>query len=178
MGAKISVIFTFFVVNNFLLQMHGNEHRSIIKLNKNKLQRVRNLRRRLKSGGPIVFLKDYSDNQYVGTIGIGTPPQIFTVVFDTGSSDIWVPGVACTNCGYHSFFNPDNSSSYQVSELLLSDGDVEPFTLNYGSGAVRGHKAKETITLGEHRFEGVKIGVVGEKNIFYLYKYIFFSSFF
>ncbi|KAH7712319.1 aspartic protease [Aphelenchoides avenae] len=42
-------------------------------------------------------VNDFGDISYVGNISIGNPPQNFTVDFDTGSPDFFVPH---THCGY------------------------------------------------------------------------------
>uniref|UniRef100_A0A914W6S7 Peptidase A1 domain-containing protein n=1 Tax=Plectus sambesii TaxID=2011161 RepID=A0A914W6S7_9BILA len=38
---------------------------------------------------------DYDDISYVSNISIGTPPQYFMVILDTGSANLWVPDISC-----------------------------------------------------------------------------------
>ncbi|EAW56453.1 hCG40255 [Homo sapiens] len=61
-------------------------------------------------------LTNYLDCQYFGKIYIGTLPQKFTLVFDTGSPDIWVPSVYCNSdaCQNHQRFDPSKSSTHRT----------------------------------------------------------------
>lgn len=51
-----------------------------------------------------------------GEFYLGSPPKQFTGCFDTGSSDTWVPSVACldASCQTHDRFNPMQSSTFKV----------------------------------------------------------------
>ena len=92
-----------------------------------------------------VIIKDYSNAQYYGTVEIGSPPQKFTVIFDTGSSNLWVPKVNCKNCGY--WFINGGKSKYDdtLSSTFTKDGS--DFHIQYGSGDVRGYFSIDDVTL-------------------------------
>ncbi|KAM9369378.1 cathepsin E [Phaethornis superciliosus] len=86
-------------------------------------------------------LINYLDIEYFGQISIGTPPQNFTVVFDTGSSNLWVPSVYCISkaCAAHSKFHPSQSSTYQVIGT--------PFSIQYGTGSLTGVIGSDQVTI-------------------------------
>ncbi|KAM5186160.1 pepsin F-like [Callospermophilus lateralis] len=87
-------------------------------------------------------MRNYLDVSYVGIVSIGTPPQDFKVVLDTGSADLWVPSVYCRSgaCSDHSSFDPLRSSTFLVSGQL--------FNLVYGSAAISGFLAYDTVRIG------------------------------
>lgn len=86
-------------------------------------------------------LTNYMDAQYYGVIGLGTPAQEFKVVFDTGSSNLWVPSVKCnsTVCYTHNMYNGAKSSTYKA--------DGRSLEVQYGSGSMNGYLSVDDLSL-------------------------------
>ncbi|KAF8882660.1 aspartic peptidase domain-containing protein [Infundibulicybe gibba] len=81
------------------------------------------------------------DMTYYGTVSIGTPPQTFDVVLDTGSSDFWVIDNTCQSC------DPmlplfDSSSSISFKPMGRRG------TIQYEAGKFSGRVATDTVTMG------------------------------
>lgn len=97
--------------------------------------------KRAGNSASIPIIDEQNDSSYSGQITLGTPPQTFQVILDTGSSDLWVITTSCTSCtSDETPFDASKSSSYAASNSQL--------TINYGSGSVKGTVAEDTVSCG------------------------------
>lgn len=92
-----------------------------------------------------VVLENNHNTAYYGSIDIGTPGQPMTVIFDTGSTDLWVP----IRDSDTSTSEVAKGKSFFQSMLSTSFESVkENFSIRYGSGDVSGSYCRDTIAIG------------------------------
>ncbi|KAJ8388617.1 hypothetical protein AAFF_G00131820 [Aldrovandia affinis] len=86
-------------------------------------------------------ITNYADTTYYGAISIGTPPQSFQVLFDTGSSNLWVDSTYCNSqaCTAHTQFNPGQSSTYSRTGQSIY--------LGYGAGSLYADLGYDTVNV-------------------------------
>lgn len=92
-----------------------------------------------------ITIENYQDLSYYGVISVGTPPQSFEVVYDTGSSNLWVPNAQAQQgeCNVKHVYDHFNSSTFYKN--------CTPFSITYGSGPVSGYLSVDTVTIAEYQ---------------------------
>lgn len=133
------------------LQKRSNEEMVDAFLERERLAREKlaasgGVQEEVADGSTYEELKDYSNSQYYGTVTVGTPPQSFQVIFDTGSSNLWVPKVGCEHCGFD-FIMKKSKYDHDASTSYAEDG--ADFEIMYGSGSVSGFWSYDTVALGD-----------------------------
>lgn len=87
-------------------------------------------------------IQNFQDSAYTGTATVGG--QSFSVIYDTGSSDLWVPGPKVTTPGKHIY-------DHTKSKNYVANG--RPFNLAYGSGPVNGMLSEDEVSFMDLKLE-------------------------
>jgi len=108
-----------------------------------RVARKYNLKPRIHAADQKLPLVDESDEDWYGTVSIGTPAQNFKILFDTGSADLWVPSANCSSaaCTNHVKYDSSQSSSY------VADGTA--FSIQYGTGSMDGIVDQDVVQIGD-----------------------------
>ena len=86
---------------------------------------------------------NFMTTQYFAPVSIGNPPQSFSMVIDTGSSNLWVYSKACRDyaCAGKAQFNVQLSNT-------AKEVDGQDMTIRYGGGYIKAHLVKDVVRLG------------------------------
>uniref|UniRef100_A0A7I4YZF4 Peptidase A1 domain-containing protein n=1 Tax=Haemonchus contortus TaxID=6289 RepID=A0A7I4YZF4_HAECO len=106
------------------------------------------------AGGAV--LEQNTQSFFVTNITVGTPPQLFTVIVDTGSADFWIPDRSCTTCGDKRLFYSQSSSTYsKMSRSFLASNRF---------GITEGFYGMDTLRLATNNMIAIRSTVMGQAN--------------
>ncbi|VDO93905.1 unnamed protein product [Heligmosomoides polygyrus] len=73
------------------------------------------------SGG--TELDQFMQSYFVTNVTVGTPPQLFRVIVDTGSANFWIPDVTCSACKNKRLFDSKASSTFIKNGMPWANSD-------------------------------------------------------
>ncbi|KAJ1330673.1 hypothetical protein BSLG_009125 [Batrachochytrium salamandrivorans] len=98
----------------------------------------------------VVSLTNPLDALYYGVVEVGIPSLPLHILFDTGSSDLWISSAQCGHMPCNSHVVYDGSNSYTYTQ-----GSVYFFT-PYGSGSITGVASSDLLKMGNARIHNQK----------------------
>mmetsp|Transcript_76331 Transcript_76331/g.171225 ORF Transcript_76331/g.171225 Transcript_76331/m.171225 type:complete len:396 (-) Transcript_76331:125-1312(-) len=109
------------------------------------------------SDGHTLPVSDYKDTLYTAKIMVGTPGREEDVIFDTGSSNLWVP-----NKQPKGVDRLHQKHTYNHAESSTYKSDGTPFHIQYGSGPVAGFLSVDDIAFGGLTMKSYKFAEVND----------------
>jgi len=103
--------------------------------------------------------RQVSVTEYYGKIAVGSPPQLFDVVFDTGSGNIVLPTVRCQDevcLRHHRYRSEASASAVQIAydddtplaAVAAGESDRDTTSITYGTGKLTGEYIRDSICFG------------------------------
>lgn len=97
-------------------------------------------------------LTNLRDSQYVGPVGVGTrhdsqPQEYVKVVFDTGSTNLWVSSELCTDYVCKDRHKYDHRQSVTYAD---PPSDAFPLDITFGTGELSGPQAVDSLSVGPY----------------------------
>jgi len=85
---------------------------------------------------------------YWGSVSLGSPPQQFKVIFDTGSGNLIVPSSECSvpGCAPHRKYHRNASTSSQAVTNEKGEGSSE---ISFGTGQIAGDFFRDKMCIGD-----------------------------
>ncbi|KAG5254206.1 aspartic proteinase nepenthesin [Salix suchowensis] len=141
-----------------------------VKRGRNRLQRLKAMALVASSSSEIESPVLPGNGEYLMKMAIGTPPETYSAILDTGSDLIWTQCKPCTQCFDQStpIFDPKKSSSFsklpcssQLCDALPQSSckDSCEYLYTYGDySSTQGILASETLTFGKASVPNVAFG--------------------
>ncbi|XP_011055941.1 PREDICTED: lysosomal aspartic protease-like [Acromyrmex echinatior] len=152
-------MFRLFILVAAFAVLINAELRRISLYKTNSIQRLIGIDRRhhrLVRSTSVVRKHLFNDDNisYYGFITIGTPPQKFKVLIDTGSSDFWIASSNCDNTAYwaHNRYEYEKSSTYVKNDTS--------FNISYNSGTVSGYLSMDVVNIAGLNIQNQTFGEV------------------
>ncbi|SOV83698.1 plasmepsin VIII [Plasmodium sp. gorilla clade G3] len=103
----------------------------------------------------IVLKGGYINRQFIGEINIGNPPQTFKVLFDTGSTNLWIPS---KNCFTRACYNK-RKYDHKISKNYKLVKKKDPVEILFGTGEIHIAYVTDDIHLGDIKVKNQEFGL-------------------
>jgi hypothetical protein len=141
------------------VEKHNEEGKMVtIKLKRSgqRGERKRRLRSSLLQVSSGARARSAKPSDLYGVIRIGTPPQAFTVAFDTGSGNVLIPSKKCSDmaCYAHRAFDDGTSATSKpvaflaTNDSLPDDGSRDVVKIHVGTGDAKGFFTSDRVCIG------------------------------